>query len=220
MQDFTVQIKLLSEAIFGSGQSVPGDIDVDVVYDEYGIPYFKGKTFKGKVREEVENLRYIFKEAYGLDIDEHIKNMFGESSMLEDKHGILKFSDCTLDKKIIQALKYGIKSNMFTYNEVLNSLTQTRNFTSIDKDGISKDKSLRSARVIKKDICFFCKIEIEKELSDLEKALLASGISSLKSIGTMESRGKGEISARLYLKNKDITDEYINNLEKEVTKIG
>lgn len=220
MDDFTVKIKLLSEAIFGSGQSVPGGIDVDIVYDESGLPYFKGKTFKGKVREEIENLGDILKKSYGLNIDDCIDNMFGEENIAEDKHGILKFSDCTLDKKVVQALKYGISKRMFTPNEVLNSLTETRNFTSIDADGISKDTSLRSARVIKKDICFVCKIEAEKSLSSFEKALLASGISSLRSIGTMESRGKGEIDAKLYLKNSDVTDEYINSLKKEVKKIG
>ena len=51
-----VTMELLSDAIFGSGYSVPGGEDVAVCRDERGYPYFKGSTLKGLLRESLENL--------------------------------------------------------------------------------------------------------------------------------------------------------------------
>ena len=51
-----VTMELLSDAIFGSGFSVPGGEDVAVCRDAQGYPYLKGSTLKGLLRESLENL--------------------------------------------------------------------------------------------------------------------------------------------------------------------
>ena len=45
-----IRLELLSEAIFGSGFSVPGGEDIGVCTDARGYPYLKGSTFKGLLR--------------------------------------------------------------------------------------------------------------------------------------------------------------------------
>jgi len=44
---YTLKIELLTDAVFGSGNSVPGFVDADVLHDEYGFLYINGKTLKG-----------------------------------------------------------------------------------------------------------------------------------------------------------------------------
>ena len=62
MIEYTLKIELLSDMIFGSGMATPGSVDLEVLHDSYGIPYMKGKTIKGKLREEVRNItRWINK---------------------------------------------------------------------------------------------------------------------------------------------------------------
>lgn len=51
-----VTMRLESDAIFGSGYSIPGGEDIGVKTDENGLPYLSGSTFKGLLREEVEHL--------------------------------------------------------------------------------------------------------------------------------------------------------------------
>ena len=51
----TVTMELLSDTIFGSGFSVPGGEDISVCTDDAGLPYLKGSTFKGLLRESLEN---------------------------------------------------------------------------------------------------------------------------------------------------------------------
>ncbi len=46
MNHYKIEMELLSEAIFGSGYSVPGSVDLEVVFDDYCLPYMKAKTFK------------------------------------------------------------------------------------------------------------------------------------------------------------------------------
>ena len=52
-----IKMQLLSDVIFGSGVSVPGGEDISVLCDKDGFPYYKGSTFKGVFREELE--RYL-----------------------------------------------------------------------------------------------------------------------------------------------------------------
>lgn len=55
MMERSVTMTLLSDAIFGSGMSIPGGEDISVKLDETGAPYLSGSTFKGLLRESVEN---------------------------------------------------------------------------------------------------------------------------------------------------------------------
>ena len=52
---YLVHIKLLSDAIFGSGMSMPGGEDICILTDSNGFPYMKGSTLKGIFREELIN---------------------------------------------------------------------------------------------------------------------------------------------------------------------
>ena len=52
----SVTMELCSDAIFGSGYSVPGGEDIAVRVDEAGYPYLSGITLKGLLRESLENL--------------------------------------------------------------------------------------------------------------------------------------------------------------------
>ena len=46
-----VKMKLMEDAIFGNGQSIPGEEDISLLRDENGFPYYKGSSFKGVFRE-------------------------------------------------------------------------------------------------------------------------------------------------------------------------
>ena len=51
-----VTMQLLSDAIFGSGYSIPGGEDIAVLRDDDGYPYIPGSAVKGLLRESMENL--------------------------------------------------------------------------------------------------------------------------------------------------------------------
>ena len=54
MEKYTLKIKLLSDTIFSGGESIVSISDIDELYDEYKIPYYKGKSIKGNIRESAD----------------------------------------------------------------------------------------------------------------------------------------------------------------------
>ena len=204
-----VEIELISEAIFGNGEGTTSFVDMEILKDENRLPYFKGKTFKGKLREEAEIInKYLFREDNTL-----IDNLFGKEDENDTK---LRFSDCKLDEKIINNIKYGIKEEVFTKDEVEKAFTDIRTFTSINYKGVSETGSLRQSRVVKKGIKLYCKIDSKEELTIKEKGIIACSLSALRNIGTMESRGKGQVLCKIIENNKDVTKDIINKFEKAV----
>ena len=58
--NYILEVKLLSQAIFGSGNSVSGVVDQEVLHDDLGFPFMKGKTVKGKFKEAGEGWKIIW----------------------------------------------------------------------------------------------------------------------------------------------------------------
>lgn len=216
MNKLQIEVTLLSEAIFGSGETVSNSVDIEVLQDSLGIPYMKGKTFKGKLREEVQAIATLLEKSTNKNFKTIIENLFGkEGAYNEDTNnilGTLKFSNCEIDNSIIILLETGD----FSKEEILGAFTEIRNFTSIGENGVAKEGSLRQGRVIKKDIVYYVDLSIGRELTNIEKGLLAAGVSGLRNLGAMESRGKGRVKCRLLESGKDVTKNYIKKLEKEV----
>lgn len=214
MKKFEIEVELLSETIFGSGETESNSVDIEVLKDSVGIPYLKGKTFKGKLREEVEAVAKIIKEFSGKEYTQYVIDLFGEEEVYN--HGTLKFSSCKINENIEKNLKYAVENNIISKEQVLSSFTEVRSFTSIEEDGIAKKGSLRQGRVIRKSLKYYVQITTTRELNIIEKGLLAAGVKALRNIGAMESRGKGRIESKLLEDGKDITKFYIEALEKEV----
>jgi len=184
MKSIDLQINLLSETIFGSGSATSGEVDLEILYDEIGLPYLKGKTLKGKLREEAENLYALTQSEW---LKQKLQVLFGERG--EGYGGALNFSDCEVDKEIKAYLLQGLKEQLFTKEEILGALTDTRQFISIGEDGIAQDKALRQMRVINRGLQLVCCIYKEDGLDQEILAILAAASSSLRYLGALESRG-------------------------------
>ncbi|MGL4848353.1 MAG: RAMP superfamily CRISPR-associated protein [Clostridium sp.] len=192
MKEYSIKIEFKSEAILGSGKSTPGYIDFDIVYDEYGLPYLKGKTFKGKLREEGENISRLLKEEYPKEL---VNNLFGYKK--DGGESKIYFSDFTVGENLKNVIKNEVLNGNIDSKEVLEAMTNVRNFTAIDKEGVAKDGSLRKIRVLKKGLVLNGKIEVDKELTEKEEELIRLALGTLKHIGLMGNRGKGEIECSI-----------------------
>lgn len=220
MEKLQVEIELLSETIFGSGEAVSNSIDIEVLQDNLGIPYMKGKTFKGKLREEMEEIVELLKESTGKDYKEQLRGLLGvEGGFNNDNSGVLetvKFSNCEISKNIKDFLKDSLEKREILREDILAAFTEVRIFTAIDDKGIAKDGSLRESRVVRRDFKYYVDINSARTLTTVDKGLLAMGISALRNLGSMESRGKGEVYCKLLENGKDVTKGYIENLEREL----
>ena len=82
MEKYILKIKLLSDTIFSGGESIVSISDIDELYDDYKIPYYKGKSVKGNIRESAELIienQKKFDEEKAKQNEEIVKTLFGKT---------------------------------------------------------------------------------------------------------------------------------------------
>ncbi len=179
-----VKMELLSDTIFGNGMSVPGAEDISVLCDGKGFPYYKGTTFKGVFREQLE--RYLgWTGKAEAQIQEEIKRLLGKEGT-EESEDKLVFSDFTLSKYVKSEIEKEIGAQPSEITEVLTNL---RTFTKISEDGVAQKGSLRIARCVDQGLIFYSEIICKKE----DEKMIEEVLGTVKWIGSMRNRGFGKV---------------------------
>lgn len=164
----------------GSGTSAGADLDALVIKDKNDMPFIPGKTLKGLIREAVENLVQLEGK------DEELTARIGEAFGTEGKQtGCLHFSNAVMVKREYDAI-VSHKAQQYLYNKVTT--------TSIDKDGVAKDHSLRSMETV-------VPCTLEAEISEVPAELrdtIMRAFGMIKRMGLKRNRGLGrcEIKAK------------------------
>ena len=180
-----IKMHLLSDVIFGHGVSVPGGEDLSVVRDGNGFPYYKGGTFKGIFREELE--RYLRWTMTGeAAIHARLEELLGSSGNDREAEDKFVFSDFTLSEYVKEKVLAELGDDR---EAVLDAFTNLRTFTSIDGDGIVSEGSLRSARCVNQGLYFYSEISCRRE----DEPLVKEVISLVKWLGSMRNRGFGKV---------------------------
>lgn len=185
MIKMNIKMTLLSDSIFGNGSSIPGAEDISILCDANGFPYFKGGTFKGIFREEME--RYL--ELCGkceTDIRQIITSLLGRASS-DDDHEQIIFADFTMASAAREAILEEIGSDKPEI--VTDILTNIRTFTKIEENKMAARGSLRSARCVDQGISFYSEISCPKGAAEMVSKVL----SMIKWVGSMRNRGFGKV---------------------------
>ena len=166
--ELQVTMELLSDAIFGSGYSIPGGEDIAVVRNNDGYPYIPGTAVKGLLRESMENW-IAWTDGNPSDISE----ILGESGWSGDTDGRrLALTPFALEERPSAA------EDCFGY----------RVFTALE-DGVVKTDTLRTAACIGKGLRFVgTMVCAEKDIT-----LLVNALAGIKWAGAQRSRGFGRV---------------------------
>lgn len=211
--------------MLGSGTGRGSYIDSDIIFDDYGLPYFPAKRFKGLLRESAMEVLEML-QSTGLEFvfsEEIIESAFGSKT----SPARIRIYDLYLNDhhNIISWLQYIRQEHPSILNKesIINALTEIRQQTAINEKGFAKENSLRTIRVLKPDIEFCGMIEIvDKSRRSEFEALLALACMNLKRAGSGRNRGWGKIKCSLH--NGDghdlygLTLEMIKNLDESATK--
>lgn len=181
-----IKMQLLSDVVFGNGMSIPGGEDISILCDEHGFPYYKGATFKGIFREELE--RYLsWTMSDEAAIAERITELLGRSG--DDNimnPGKLVFSDFQMSEYVKAQVLAEIGADAET---VKNACSHLRTFTSIDAEGTVKEGSLRNCRCVNKGLYFYSEVSCLPQDEETVKEVLAL----IKWLGSMRNRGFGKV---------------------------
>jgi CRISPR/Cas system CSM-associated protein Csm3 (group 7 of RAMP superfamily) len=236
MSIYTFKIKLLSDTTFGRGDGVAGLVDQEVEHDRYGFPYLRGRTLKGLLSEECDNLIAILPDDHQRQHWQKIANdLFGKPGSTLETQAKIHVGDACLPGDLRKAIAAQLDSEQdkkrrnssykpaLTSTDILESLTTIRRQTAIDpEDGAPTEHSLRSARVILRELPFESKLLFETELntdSEDDKnmlSLLAVGTLALRRIGSGRNRGRGHVQCSLHYSTNEITKDmdYIERFGK------
>lgn len=180
-----IHMHLLSDAIFGSGMSMPGGEDICILTDENGFPYMKGSTLKGIFRGELINyLDWCGRESK--EIEDTVGRVMGESGSneLDNDHKLI-FSDLTLDGKVMQT----VLEEQVSRQEITDMFSYLREFTRLE-NRMAKNGSLRTGRCVKQNLNFYAVCTCKDEDTSLVKDV----IRMIKWVGSMKNRGFGKVS--------------------------
>lgn len=217
MSTYQLKIKLLSDTTFGRGDGVAGLIDQEVEHDPCGFPYLRGRTLKGLLSEECDNLIAVLSD-YKRDWEKVACNLFGTLGSTLETMAAVHVGDACLPDDLRQAVAFQIQDETLTKIEVLDSLTTIRRQTAIDPQlGTPDEGSLRSYRVVLRDLYFTADLIFEKTPNDEMLSLLAVGAMALRRLGSGRNRGRGHVQCRLHdSEGNDITHQHLNNFGKDI----
>lgn len=163
-----IRMELLSDTLFGSGFSLAGGADLSARRDENGFPYVSGATFKGLLREGLENL--LCWSGGDASLADVLLGEGGYSGMESPRR--VKITALTLaEPPADPAICY-----------------QERTFTALEQ-GVVKEGSLRTASCVARGQVFVGELFCSQE----DVALLTQAVQSIRFVGTHRSRGLGSV---------------------------
>jgi hypothetical protein len=209
---YQLKIQLLSDTTFGRGDGVAGLIDQEVEYDSYGFPYLRGRTLKGLLSEECDNLISVLSDDIRLYWENIVGTLFGKPGSNLETIAVMHVGDACLPNDLREAVAWQIKQKTLTIKEVLDSLTAIRRQTAIDfQSGIADKGSLRSFRVVLRKLEFKADLVFEKLPNDEMLSVLSVGTLALRHIGSGRNRGRGYVRCTLHdSSEQEITQQYVN----------
>ncbi len=174
-----IRMELCSDAIFGSGNSVPGGEDVALRLDGEGNPFLPGSTLKGLLRESMANYLCWTGRDTGI-----LNELFGE----EGWNGGENSPDLTGGRADDSARGRRLIFGDLRLAGDPSDWAGTRSFTALE-DNIVKSKMLRTATCLRKGLEFRGELLCDK--GDVE--LVQSACAGLKWAGLLRHRGFGRI---------------------------
>ena len=202
MSKLEIEITTLSPLHLGSGRA-DVMVDAEVVHDEFGMPYFPAKRFKGILFEsalEVAEMAELSRSNFLKRSDVEGLFQHGTSSNVQ-----LIVSDLFLPEieKMREDWKYLQKrfGDYIQPIDVLKQYTDLRYQTRLE-NGIAADGSLHNMRTVDKGVSFYGTIEIENG-TEKEEQVIAMALENLNTVGLKRNRGFGKIHARLLNRDQE-----------------
>lgn len=231
MKRYFLCFTLESDAAFSRGDGLAGEVDSEIQFDELGCPFLSGRTLKGILVNECADLLAVLPDERW---QEAARRLFGTPGQLTANESLLQVGDARLPADLRDALVTDLQSRLEREEkrnsdgdltcrkarvessfreEVLSTLTAIRSQTAIEENGVAKDGSLRSRRVILRETPFEVElVYLGEDKQGDDQALLAACVAAFRRAGTNRNRGLGKLRAHL----EDENHQPINIREVEI----
>jgi hypothetical protein len=174
-----------------------------VQHDPAGLPYLDGRTLKGLLAAECDDIVFALEQAPGepgARWRAAQERLFGRPGATNNDNGLLHVGAARLPQDLHDALAYEVidEENPLTRADVLDTLTELRRQTAMDESGAPRKETLRTMRVILRSLTFEAPLLFQAPPDDDERALLAATVKAFRRAGTGRNRGRGRVRATLH----------------------
>ena len=222
MAEIDVGIKVETPLHLGSGQA-DVNLDAEIVHDEFGLPYFPAKRFKGLLYESAVEIYEMFELA-----EMNTENLASPEKLFHrfsDDHGNVSDSQIIVPNFYICPLEEYQKlcaeweflqseyKEIFRPSDVLQSFTSIRYQTKL-KNGVAATGSLHNLNVLNAGLKFFGKIILLNANCKVTN-LIALALKNLSSAGTKRNRGFGRITCTADFETGDTVETVIKKFFAE-----
>lgn len=198
-----IHIKLLSDTTFSRGDGTAGEVDIEVVHDQFGLPFVPGRTLRGLLRESWLSMAEVFSE----DKQAACEILGTESDLTPGGKTLLRIDNAQLPDEYQQWAAYAVlrRNNPVSPRDLLHVLTDIRRQTARDRStGGSETGSLRASRVIRRDVTFVSQLT-GTDLTDDHWRALARMCLGVRHAGTARNRGRGYVQTTLWIDGSEKT---------------
>ena len=178
----TLKIKLIADLLCATGES-NAFVDANPVFDEYGLPYIKGKTFKGLLKEAANEVEEIMQFS-----DPGYKGMTAELFGDETTEGKIQIPDVRVED--YDNIVLYLPQTYLSPRDCRNYFTTTRRQTALEQNSAKKN-SLRTYKLLRADRTAF---EVTVDYPEKFSGLMDKAILQLRNIGLRRNRGFGKIT--------------------------
>lgn len=214
MEEYILKVTLNSPALTSSGEGFGAIIDTDIVFDETGLPYIPAKRIKGCLRDSALEVKDMFFDHSEINLSLYINKTFGDVGTKTSAPVYISNLYIENYTKNKEWLNYFLKSDdykaVLSKDKILETFTHIRRQTAIGDNGVAREHSLRTARVINKGTCFFGDIKTANKDDEIINTLTLACL-NFRHMGTMRNKGFGEIKCSLHDKK---TGEEISITDK------
>jgi len=236
MNEYKIEVEILSEAIFTSGEKERNLVQSRAQTDSNGFVYFHGKTLKGQLKRQAfwllgqyakldmrkaDSFLESLIKLFGINSNEiiNINNRYGLKYSGEyNRSGLMRLSNLELDEKVRNyfiACQIEDEANGYyriSPHDLIEAQTHVRTGIQLE-DGVIKNKMLNTFHTVRKGLVFYSAVSFENVADDADLLIddLAKIVYSFRRIGAGIHRGRGEIKSRLLIstnKNEEPYYEY------------
>ncbi|UHA72129.1 hypothetical protein [Paenibacillus sp. 481] len=192
-QDYKIEVRLDSEAIFSSGEKERNLVQTKVLADRHGFVYFHAKSFKGQLKRQafwlLERYSEIDKELeksffssivvlFGINKEEielfDIEKLASDDetfkgNYVQQQPGVLRFGHLELDEQVkrrftaLQSEDQATGYFRVTPHDLIEAQTHIRTGIQL-QDGIVKDRMLTTYHTVKQGLVFYSSLTFDSTI--------------------------------------------------------
>lgn len=219
---YQIEVRLLSEAIFASGEKERNLVHSKALTDPYGFVYFHAKSFKGQLKKQAFWLWKQYKNVDSQRADSFLHSLFTLFGSNKDEiklYGIknrewkkensgIALTNLELSQSIrnyyIALMEEEAEEGYvhFSPSDLIEAQTNIRTQIELE-NGTVKDRRLTSIQTVKEGLVFYSTVTFLESPTENLLADLKQIVYSLSRIGAGIHRGRGEVAARLLCNGKE-----------------